>query len=274
MVRTVLRVEVHVVLRFPPCAEPEHEPLSPVGVDKGLATRLTLSDGTSVAARDPDLGNIKRRQRALSRAKQGSRSRSKKRKALARAWRKESESARMADFRLADRLVTSYDAVAVEDLNVAGTAPLPTVLTQDGSTALGFLRPHTGTQSRESWCPLREGKPRQHHHRPLPLRAPPADAPGDPCLQLRGLWDSDRPRPQRCEEHLRPGRMVLGSGGAHPRRSAHNKLLPGDRTPPNRGGTRADATETYRLMSRSFVGTHAHKPLSFASAARRIGVRR
>ena len=120
MVRTVLRVEVHVVLRFPPCAEPEHEPLSPVGVDKGLRSRLTLSDGTSVAARDPDLGNIKRRQRALSRAKQGSRSRSKKRKALARAWRKESESARMADFRLADRLVTSYDAIAVEDLNVAG----------------------------------------------------------------------------------------------------------------------------------------------------------
>ncbi|MCE2529105.1 MAG: transposase [Acidimicrobiia bacterium] len=122
IVRTPLRVELHAVFRHPHIPDPTGEPMNPVGADKGLAGRLVLSDGTIVTARTPDLADIKRRQRALSRAKRGSRSRVKKRNALAKAWRRESERARQADFRLAHRLVSSYDGIAVEDLNVAGSS--------------------------------------------------------------------------------------------------------------------------------------------------------
>ncbi len=71
VVRTPLRVEVHAVFRCAAVPEPVGEPSNPVGIDKGLSSRLVLSDGTHIAARDADLGEIKKRQRALSRAKKG-----------------------------------------------------------------------------------------------------------------------------------------------------------------------------------------------------------
>ena len=124
LVRTPVRLELQVVFRQPKPDVPEGVPVNPVGIDKGLKNRLTLSDGTVIQARKPDLTAIKRKQRALSRAKKGSKSRVKKREALRKAWYRETERARQADFRLAHRLVTSYDGVAVEVLNIAG---MPTV---------------------------------------------------------------------------------------------------------------------------------------------------
>ena len=120
IVRSSVRVELHAVFRLPPVTEPTGEPSNPVGLDKGLRTRLAFCDGRYVNAREPDLAAIKRRQRALSRAKKGSRTRAKKRLALARAWRRETEKARNADYRLAHRLVTDHDGIAVEALHVAG----------------------------------------------------------------------------------------------------------------------------------------------------------
>ncbi len=120
IVRTPVRVELHAVFRHPPVPEPTGEPSNPVGMDKGLRTRLARCDGRYVKAREPDLAVIKRRQRALSRAEKGSRTRAKKRLALARAWRRETERARNADYRLAHRLVTDHDGIGVEALNVAG----------------------------------------------------------------------------------------------------------------------------------------------------------
>ena len=58
-------------------------------------------------------------QRAVSRAKKGSQTRRKKVAQLARLWRHQTEQAVQADFRLAHRLVVAYDAIMVEDLNVA-----------------------------------------------------------------------------------------------------------------------------------------------------------
>ncbi len=107
IVRTPVRVELHAVFRHAATPEPVGEPSNPVGMDKGLTNRLVLRDGSYVKAREPDLAAIKRRQRALSRAKKGSRSRAKKRAALAKAWRRETERARNADFRLAHSLVTT-----------------------------------------------------------------------------------------------------------------------------------------------------------------------
>ena len=121
VVRTALRVEVHAVVKHSRADNPPaEEPVRPVGVDVGLRSRRALSDGTTVGARQPDRGTIKRRQRALSRAVKGSRGRAKKRSALAKAWRRETERARQADYRLVHHLISSYDGVAVEDLNVAG----------------------------------------------------------------------------------------------------------------------------------------------------------
>ncbi|MCE2527869.1 MAG: transposase, partial [Actinomycetia bacterium] len=62
---------------------------------------------------------LKRAQRKLSRAKKGSESRRQKARALAKAHRREKERAVQADFRLAHRLVSTYDGIAVERLNVA-----------------------------------------------------------------------------------------------------------------------------------------------------------
>ncbi len=120
VVRTPLRVELHVVVGHDADTTVVSAPLNPVGIDKGLSTRMALSDGRYVPARTIDNQVVRRYQRRLARAQRGSRSRAKKRAAVARVRRRETERARAADFRLAHDLVTSFDGVAVEDLNIAG----------------------------------------------------------------------------------------------------------------------------------------------------------
>ena len=120
VVRTPLRTETHVVIRHPDRELSQAEPVNPVGIDVGLRDRLTLSDSTVVPARKIDSSSIKRAQRKLSRSKKGSRFRGKKALALAKLHRREKERAVQADFRLAHHLISTYDGIAVEDLNMAG----------------------------------------------------------------------------------------------------------------------------------------------------------
>ena len=120
VVRTPLRVEIHAVLKHGADPEVVSAPLNPVGIDKGLSTRMALSDGRYVPARTIDNQVVRRYQRRLARAQRGSRSRAKKRAAVARVRRRETERARAAEARLAHDLVISFDGVAVEDLNIAG----------------------------------------------------------------------------------------------------------------------------------------------------------
>ena len=120
VVRTPLRTEINVVVRHPEVEMPQVEPSNPVGIDVGLTERLTLSDGQVVSPRKVNASRIKRAQRRFSRAKKDSRSRGKKGLSLAKAHRREKESAIQADFRLAHQLVNTYDGIAVEYLNVAG----------------------------------------------------------------------------------------------------------------------------------------------------------
>ena len=120
VVRTPLRTEINVVVRHPEVEMPQAEPSNPVGIDVGLTERLTLSDGHVVSPRKVNASRIKRAQRRFSRAKKGSRSRGKKGLSLAKAHRREKESAIQADFRLAHQLVNTYDGIAMEYLNVAG----------------------------------------------------------------------------------------------------------------------------------------------------------
>ena len=120
VVRTPLRVELHAVFRHAATPDPTGEPSNPVGIDKGLTNRMALCDGSYEDTRTTDNVTVRRYQRRLARAKKGSRTRAKKRAALARVRRREAERARDADFRLAHQLVETFDGVAVEDLNVAG----------------------------------------------------------------------------------------------------------------------------------------------------------
>ena len=119
VVRIPLRVEVHVVVKHPD-RPPVAEPVNPVGLDKGLKSRLVTSDGEHLPPTTADLRQVLRSQRRFSRSVKGSASRNKKRDHLAKQHRRVQEQAIQADFRLADRLVNAYDGVVVEKLNIAG----------------------------------------------------------------------------------------------------------------------------------------------------------
>ena len=119
VVRSPLRTEVHVVIKHPPRPLPEKKPVRPVGIDRGINTRMALSDQTLIAPRNPDSGKIKRFQRLLSRSEKGSNNRKKKIRLVAKAYRRQKERAIQSDFRLAHQLVGEYDAFAVEVLNIA-----------------------------------------------------------------------------------------------------------------------------------------------------------
>ena len=95
-----------------------------------------------------------------------------------------------------------------------GDAESQVVLQEDVTATLGRLRSHTGTQSRESWCPLCEGGPSPHLHRLFPVRASPNDAPLGTDFPVRTMWTDHVQRHQLCNQHMRPGLFTVpGSGG-------------------------------------------------------------
>ncbi len=177
VVRTPLRTEVHVVVRHPEREAPQMESVNPVGIDVGLTHRLTLSDGRVVAPRKVDASRTKRAQRRLSRAKKGSRSREKKGLALAKAHRREKERAVQADFRLAHRLVTSCDGIAVEDLNVAGMLKSKRFSKKMSEQRWSSLNRILGYKAEKAGIPFERVDPRHTttdcascgHRQPMPL---------------------------------------------------------------------------------------------------------
>jgi len=103
--------------RDPP---PLREPVRCVGLDTGVSRLATLSDGTVFESPKPlskRLDRLRHLQRRLSRAQRGSRSRDRARRAVATAHWRVSEARRDAHFQVANRLVRSYDLIAVEDLD-------------------------------------------------------------------------------------------------------------------------------------------------------------
>ncbi len=107
--RAPLRIEIHAVIKHPdrPLVA---DPVNPVGLDKGLKSRLVTSDGEHIPPTTVDLRQALRVQRRFSRSVKGSRSRIKKRNHLAKQHRRLGEQAVQSDFRLADRLVKAYMA--------------------------------------------------------------------------------------------------------------------------------------------------------------------
>ena len=113
---------------------PERPVANPVGIDKGIRHRMTLSDGTRIPARTVDLKTIIKKQRILSRAVKAhqdrekaagkrlphSNTRKKKQQAFAKVWRRETDRARNADF----RLVMCRDRNAARNISVRGMETL------------------------------------------------------------------------------------------------------------------------------------------------------
>lgn len=243
--RTALRVEMHVVVRLPAPPEPDYEPVRPVGIDKGLRVRLALSDSTLIAPREPDRTVIKRKQRALSRATKGSRSRAKKRTAVAKAWARETEQARQADHRLAHHIVTGFDGIAVEKLNVAGMlrSKLFSRKMSDQrwaafDTILGYKAEKAGIRY-EKVDPAYTSTDCSNcgHRQPMPLHIRVYH-----CGACGMVMDRDinaainiRARPFG----------VRGREGHNPGVARGNKLLSEDEPTPRRVGTQTDATEQY-----------------------------
>ena len=62
-----------------------------MGIDAGVAKRITLSDGRHVDRRELDRRKLRRLQRRVARAKRGSPGRRKKVAALAREWQRIAE---------------------------------------------------------------------------------------------------------------------------------------------------------------------------------------
>ena len=97
--------------------------MHPVGLDFGLKTFLTLSDGTQVASPQffkASSKEIREEHRDLSRKQKGSRHRAEARRRLALAYDRISNRRRDWFFKTAHGLCESFDLVAVEDLNLDG----------------------------------------------------------------------------------------------------------------------------------------------------------
>ena len=129
IVRKPVRTEVHLCYALPAAA-----PARPVGIDVGVARRLTLSTGEALARRTPGRRRLRRLQRRIARARHGSRGRRQAVRALGRAWQRLRDADRQALHRLAHALCARFDGFAVEDLDVRnltrsarGTAAAPGV---------------------------------------------------------------------------------------------------------------------------------------------------
>ncbi len=115
VVRKPLRTEVHLGFAFPPVA-PKGAIVRPVGIDAGVAKRLTLSDGGEVAKREVDQGRL---QRAVARAASGSGNRRKKVGSLVREWQRIADANRQALHRTVSAHNRAYGFFAIEDLRIA-----------------------------------------------------------------------------------------------------------------------------------------------------------
>ena len=117
VVRTPRRVEVQLVVAAEVEVAADVRP--PVGIDLGIAARIALSTGETFPGVRIDRGELKRRQRRLSKAKIGGRNRAKRRREFAREWQRVAERERGVLHELTADLVERVSGTfAVEDLRV------------------------------------------------------------------------------------------------------------------------------------------------------------
>ena len=110
-----------------PSPEPRVKTGQTTSADFGLKTFLTLSSGERITAPQPfkqSLRRVRSASRSLSRKQKGSRFRRKAQLALARLHRRVSHQRKHFHWETAYNLATRFDALAFEDLNLAGMKAL------------------------------------------------------------------------------------------------------------------------------------------------------
>lgn len=93
-----------------------------IGIDFGLKTYLTLSNGTrydNPQYMKESLTELRRRSRNLSKCQKGSNNRERKRKELDRLWHDITNRRNDFQWKLAHELCRKYDNIFIEDLNLA-----------------------------------------------------------------------------------------------------------------------------------------------------------
>lgn len=114
-----------------------------VGVDLGIKTLATLSDGTSIE--NPKWlqrheRKLKRLQKSLSRKKKGSKNRKKARAKLARQYRKVRHARQDFIHKMTSELVSKYRYIVIEDLNVKGMLSNRRLAGHIASASFGEIR--------------------------------------------------------------------------------------------------------------------------------------
>lgn len=105
--------------------QPVEQPRDAVGVDLGVTTLATLSDGATIPgpkAHQRLLQRLRRQHRALSRKRKGSANRRKAKARLARLHARVANIRRDATHKATTMLVRTYRRIGIEDLNVQGMA--------------------------------------------------------------------------------------------------------------------------------------------------------
>ena len=116
LVVTPRRVKIQLLIENE-TIEKQEDPRNPLGVDVGIKSQITLSNGIQKETRRRHLREAKRRQRLLSKAVKGSATRLKKKGMLAKSWQKVRESERGYLHELTRELITRHTSkYFIEDL--------------------------------------------------------------------------------------------------------------------------------------------------------------
>ena len=116
VVKTALRVKIQIIHEI---ADVESAPsISPIGIDVGIRSRITCSNGYQTGKNELDRSELKRRQKILSKAKKGSNNRKKKRMAFAKEWQRVKERERGKLHEVTAELVKQSNTFYVENLKV------------------------------------------------------------------------------------------------------------------------------------------------------------
>ncbi len=104
-------------------AKRQDGPVRPIGIDLGLKSIITTSDGLQIEPQQhlrKSEKKLKRVQKQLSRKKKGSGKRIKAKKKVAKIHRKIERQRDDFSHKVSDGLVKNHDLIAFEDLNIAG----------------------------------------------------------------------------------------------------------------------------------------------------------
>ena len=116
VVKTALRVKIQIIHEIENVKSAPS--INPIGIDVGIKSVVTCSNGFQTSKNELDRTSLKRKQRILSKAIKGSNNRKKKRLALAKEWQRVREREHGKLHELTADLVKQSNTFYVEDLKV------------------------------------------------------------------------------------------------------------------------------------------------------------